>query len=88
MGGFASFVHVSELFMVSMAISTINLYYFTDKFETDNVMHLFRIIMKNKNSIFVSNHYFRRSDYFCDLLKSTEFYRYFRGVATFGGSLL
>ena len=51
-------------------------------------------MMKNKNLTFVSNRYFRQVSTFgddrCvrDLLTSTEFYCYFRGVATFWGSLL
>lgn len=59
LGVLANFVHISELFMISMAISIINLNYFHDMFETDNVMHLFRITMKNKKLTFVSNRYFR-----------------------------
>lgn len=58
MAVFARFVHVLVLFMVSMAISTINLTLLAGKFETDNVMDLFRIMMKKKFT-FVSNCCFR-----------------------------
>ena len=55
MGGFGRFVHVLELFYGYIQNE---LEMLIGKFETGSVMHLFRILMKNKKLSFVSNRYF------------------------------
>ena len=57
-------------------------------------MHLFLIMIFDQKvdlcfkSLLSGGLYFRVDRYFRDVLTSTEFYRYFRDVATFRGSLL
>ena len=84
MGGFARFVHVLELFMVSMVISIINLnnLFTIDRFKKDKYNEFISHHDEKQKFDFVWNRYFR------EVVTSGINWQAMNFIVTFGVSLL